>query len=228
MLLDAAARSLNQLFAPRFRSVFWRSLGLTIALLAGLWFVAEFAVSTLLMPFLGPWPWLTTALGFVFGAGLLVGAGFLIAPVSSVFAGLFLDDVAEEVERGHYGDAAVGEPMPLGASIWIALRFFGLVVLANAIALVLFLALGLGVVVFFVANGYLLGREYFQFAALRHLGEREADALRQRHGTAIFGGGMMIAGFLAVPILNLLTPLFAAALMVHVFQRVRGMEPVAA
>ena len=228
MLVDAAARSLNQLFAPRFRSVLWRSLGLTIALLVGLWFAAEFAISTFLMPFLGPWPWLTTALGFLFGAGLFIGAGFLIAPVSSVFAGLFLDDVAEEVERRHYGDAAVGQAMPMGASIWIALRFFGLVVLANLITLVLFLALGLGVVVFFVANGYLLGREYFQFAALRHVDEAQAHELRQRHGTAIFLGGLMIAGFLAVPILNLLTPLFAAALMVHVFQRVRGMEPVAA
>ena len=122
----------------------------------------------------------------------------------------------------------MGSALPLGRSIAIAVRFLGLVVVANLVALVLFFALGLGVVVFFVANGYLLGREYFQFAALRHMGECEADDLRHRHGGAIFAGGMLVAGFLAIPIVNLATPLFAAALMVHVFHRVRGAEPVPA
>jgi CysZ protein len=32
--------------------------------------------------------------------------------------------------------------------------------------------------------------------------------------------GLLIAGFLAIPIVNLLTPLFAAALMVHLHQRI--------
>ena len=228
MLVSAASRALSQMLSPRFRSVLVKSLGLTIGLLVVAWFALEALVSGFLLPFLGPWPWLSTAVAFLFGAGLVVGAGFLIAPVASVFAGLFLDDVADEVERVHYGPAHVGRALPLGRSIAIAVRFLGLVVVANLVALVLFFALGLGVVVFFVANGYLLGREYFQFAALRHMGEREADDLRHRHGGAIFAGGMLVAGFLAIPIVNLATPLFAAALMVHVFHRVRGAEPVPA
>ena len=226
MLVSAASRALAQILSPPFRSVLWKSLGLTIALLAVAWFGLEALVSGLLLPVLGPWPWLTTALAFLFGAGLLVGAGFLIAPVSSVFAGLFLDDVADEVERTHYGEAHVGRALPVGRSVAIAARFLGLVVMANAIALVLFFALGLGVIVFFVANGYLLGREYFQFAALRHMDGAAADELRGRHAATIFAGGMLVAGFLAVPIVNLATPLFAAALMVHLFHRVRGVEPL--
>ena len=220
MLVSAASAAVGQLLSPPFRAVLWKALGLTVAMLVAAWFVLEIAVSTFLAPVLGPWPWVTTALAWLLGAGLLVGAPFLIAPVSSVFAGIFLDDVSEAVERRHYGEAAVGRALPLARSLAIAARFLGLVVVANLAALVLFLALGLGVVVFFVANGYLLGREYFQFAALRHVGDAEARRLRREHGATIFLAGMMIAAVLSVPVVNLLTPLFAAALMVHVFKRV--------
>lgn len=226
MLPSAASRALSQMLSPPFRSVLWKSLGLTVALLVGAWFALEAVISAFLLPVLGPWPWLSTALAWLFGAGLVVGAGFLIAPVASVFAGIFLDDVADAVERTHYGEARVGRALPLGRSLFIAARFLGLVIAANLAALALFLALGLGVIVFFVANGYLLGREYFQFAALRHMDEAAADDLRRRHAGAVFAGGLLVAGFLAVPLVNLATPLFAAALMVHLFHRVQGAEPL--
>ena len=228
MLVQAATAAVGQVLSPPFRSVLWKALGLTIVLLVALWFVLEVSISTFLAPVLGPWPWVTTALAWLLGAGLLIGAPFLIAPVSSVFAGIFLDDVAEAVERRHYGEGAVGRALPLGRSVAIAVRFFGLVVVANLVALVLFLVLGLGVIVFFVANGYLLGREYFQFAALRHVDAETADRMRARHATTIFLAGLMISGVLSIPLVNLLTPLFAAALMVHVFKRVSGARPVSA
>ena len=218
MLANAIGRTLTQIVSPPFRAVLWKSVGLTIALFVALWFGLEFAVSTFLTPVLGPFAWggwVTTALAWLLGAGIVVGAGFLLAPVTSVFAGLFLDDVADAVEREFYPDDPPGRPLPLGRSIAITARFLALVVGANLLALVLVLAVGLGVAVFFVVNGYLLGREYFQFAALRHRSYEEADALRRRHGGTVFLAGLAIAGILAVPVVNLLTPLFAAALMVH-------------
>lgn len=218
MLIDAVSRSLSQLFSAPFRSVLWKSMGLTIALLVGLWVALEALVSTILIPFLGPWPWLSTVLSWVFGTGLLVGMGFLIAPVTSIFAGVFLDEIAEEVEQRYYPDDAPGKALPLTTSIGIALRFFGLVLVGNLIALMLVLFLGLGVLVFFLVNGYLLGREYFQFAALRHVTVERAEEIRQKHAGSIFLGGLLISGVLAIPLVNLLTPLFAGALMLHVFK----------
>jgi len=73
--------------------------------------------------------------------------------------------------------------------------------------------------VFFVANGYLLGREYFQFAALRFMSPSEADELRHQTKGTVFIAGLVIAGFLTIPLLNLLTPLFAAAFMTHVYKK---------
>ena len=47
----------------------------------------------------------------------------------------------------------------------------------------------------------------------------EAKALRRIHQTTVFIGGLFIAGFVSIPILNLATPLFGTALMVHVYKR---------
>ncbi|MEO0545642.1 MAG: sulfate transporter family protein [Pseudomonadota bacterium] len=216
VLQTAVSRTLNQIFTPPFRSVLWKSIGITIALLVGLWFVLEAVVSTFLLPFLGPWPWLTTSITWLLGTGLLVGMGFLIAPVSSMFAGVFLDDIADAVEGKHYTADLPGRAVPLSKSIMMTLKFLLLVAGANLAALTLVLFFGLGVIVFFVVNGYLLGREYFQFAALRHMDIAEADKLRKDNAGTIFLGGLLIAGLLAIPFANLLTPLFAGALMVHV------------
>lgn len=218
MLVDSMSRSVSALLSRPFRTVLWKSIGLTIALLIGLWFVLEALLSTFLLPLLGPWPWLSTAIAWLFGTGLFIGLGFLIAPVTSIFAGIFLDEIAEEVERRSYPDDPPGRELPLMQSVGIALRFFGLVLLGNLAALLLVLFLGLGVVVFFVVNGYLLGREYFQFAALRHVSLAEAENLRLKNQLAIFLGGLLIAGLVSVPILNLLTPLFAGAMMMHVYK----------
>jgi len=226
MLIESVSKTLGQLFSPPFRSVLWKSIGLTVALLIGLWFVLETVISTFLLPVLGPWPWLATALGWLFGAGLVVAMGFLIAPVTSIFAGVFLDDVAAEVERIHYPDDPPGNPLALSTSVGIAARFFGLVLLGNLLALALMLFLGLGIIIFFLVNGYLLGREYFQFAALRHMTYEQAEEVRRQNGPAIFMGGLVISGILAIPLVNLLTPLFAATLMTHIHKWIARKDAV--
>ncbi|MDD9908218.1 MAG: sulfate transporter family protein [Ahrensia sp.] len=224
MIVSAISKSVSQLFSKPFRSVFWKSIGLTIALLIGLWFVLEAAASAFLLPFLAPYPWVATAISWLLGAGLVIGMGFLVAPAASIFAGVFLDDIGEAVEAAHYAQDPPGRPLPLARSIAISLKFFGLVLVGNLVAVVLVLFFGLGAIIFFVLNGYLLGREYFQFAALRHIEEARAQALRRKHEGTIFLGGLAIAALLAVPFVNLLTSLFAGALMVHLFKALNAAE----
>jgi CysZ protein len=80
-------------------------------------------------------------------------------------------------------------------------------------------------VAFFVVNAYLLSREFFEFAAMRYHAPEQARQLRSRHGTTVFIAGLVIAAFLAVPLLNILTPLFAAGLMVHLHQMIVARDP---
>ena len=81
-------------------------------------------------------------------------------------------------------------------------------------------------IAFLGANAYLMGREYFELAAMRYRPVAEARALRSEKGAYLFIAGLPIALFLTVPVLNLLTPLFGAAYMARIHKRVsRGVPP---
>ena len=235
MIFDAARQAIGQLFTPPFRSVFFKTIGLTLLLLIGSWFGAKelfeyFAMPWIdqLFPGLPSWVgWLGVIAAIVAGLGLALGLALLIAPVSAVVAGIFLDDIAEAVERDSYPQDPPGTAVPLGQSLVLSVKFFGIVVLGNVIALLLLLVPGVNLIAFFVVNAYLLSREFFQFAAMRFRSEAEARALRRRHSGTIFLAGFVVAAFLAVPVLNLLTPLFGAAMMMHLYKAIAAREPVA-
>ncbi|MGE0233667.1 MAG: sulfate transporter family protein [Flavobacteriaceae bacterium] len=222
-MIASALRAAGQLAAPEFRSVLLKTIGLTLLLLLALWGILQSVIGYFLADLSG---WLDVTLSILSGLGLLIGAVFLIGPVSTLVAGLFLDDIAEIVERTDYPADRAGVPLPVPTAIWQAVKFFGVVVLANIIALLLLLLPGINLVAFLVVNGYLLGREFFELAAQRHRPYPEVAELRRRHGGQIFVAGLIIAGFMAIPIVNLATPLFATALMVHIHKRLTGSRPV--
>lgn len=216
-MFAAAIRAFSEILSPPYRRVLLRSLGITAAMLAAVW-AAVYATFEHYVQL--PWPGVDLLVDIITGIGIVVGLGFLVAPVTSLFAGLFLDEIAEEVERRHYPLDPPGRAMPLGESILSALRFTALVILVNAVVLLLLLLPGINVLAFFVANAYLLGREYFEMVASRFLPREEVAALRNAEAGRLFFGGLMIALVLAVPFVNLLTPLFATAFMVHLYKDV--------
>ena len=148
--------------------------------------------------------------------------------MTAIVAGLFLDDVAELVERTDYPEDPPGRPVPLLRSMVLALKFFLVVIAGNIVALFLLLIPGVNIIAFFLVNGYLLGREFFEFAAMRYRSESEAKALRRKHAGTVFLAGLVIAAFLAIPLVNLLTPLFAATMMVHLHKMIARREGNAA
>lgn len=230
MLIVSAQKAVGEILDPKMRQVFWKTLGLTILALIIIWNMVTAGLETFAVPFISEWfasfslPDWTGTMGLfaaiLAGLGLAVGLAFLIGPVSAVIAGLFLDDVAEHVENQDYPNDKAGTAMPLGRSIIMSVKFFGIVILGNLFALMLLLVPGVNLIAFFAVNGYLLGREYFEFAAMRHHDVETVRMLRSRYSGTIIMGGLMIACFLAIPIVNLLTPLFGAALMVHLHKAI--------
>ncbi|MGH6859022.1 MAG: sulfate transporter family protein [Phyllobacterium sp.] len=236
MIIESARAAAGHLFRPEFRTALWKSLGLTVLLLVGAWFGLRALFESLAWPFvdqmlptLPAWAgWIGFAAGVLASIGLALGLALLVAPVTAIVAGLFLDDVAEIVEREDYPLDPKGRPLPTVRSFILSAKFLGVVVFGNIVALLLLLIPGVNIIAFFIVNGYLLGREFFEFAAMRFRPEMEAKALRSKHATSVFLGGLVIAAFMAIPLLNLLTPLFAAAMMVHLHKAVAQHEPPAA
>ena len=238
MIATSASLALRDVLSPPFSAALIKTLTLTLAFLAVAWFalleVAERLLGGQITEWLGALPDWASAGAWSSGAGwvgwtvlaivLGLGMALLIAPVSAVVAGLFLDDAAEAIERRDYPEQAPGRALPLTTAIPMALRFFVVVVLANLVGLVLLLIPGVNLVAFLLVNGYLLGREFFDFAAMRQHPIPEARALRRRNAGTVMLGGLVIAALLAVPVVNLLTPLFGAAMMVHLHKRVAARD----
>jgi CysZ protein len=224
-MLTAAGQAFQQLFTPAFRAVLLKCVAFTIGLLAVLIIGIEWTFSHFVQ-----WPgWIEKTIEWLGGLALVVGSIFLIPPVSSLIAGLYVDDIAAEVETTTYPQDPPGKPVATLPAIGLALKFFVVVLAVNILAVFLLLIPGINLIAFYLGNGYLLGREYFELAAMRHMPPDEAKQLRRANRVTVLLCGLIIAAIASVPILNLITPLFATAFMVRIFKglsRVWGFRAV--
>jgi CysZ protein len=161
---------------------------------------------------------LAVALGF----GLITGAVFLMPVVTSLVASFFCDEIAEHVERVDYPADPVGTALPLLRAIIEGAKAALLALLVYLCAMPFLFLAGFGAVIFFIATAYVLGRTYFELAAMRFHPVAEAKALRRANNMTVFIAGMFIAAFVSIPIVNLATPLFGMAFMVHMHKNLSG------
>ena len=228
MILGDFLRALAQLPDPRFRRVLWLGIGGTIALLVAayaglLWLIDATASDPVTLPWIGQITWIGDLLGWGSLGLMLLLSVFLMIPVASAITSFFLDDVAEAVEAQHYPTL----PHVPRTSVWDGLRdtvsFLGLMVVANLGAFVLYaLFPPLTPFIFYAMNGYLLGREYFQVAAMRREGRAGARTLSRQHSGTIWLAGVLMALPLSVPLLNLFVPVLGAATFTHLYHRLTG------
>jgi CysZ protein len=233
MVIDSARAAVANLFAPDMRRLVWKVLSITLLVLIALWLSLHAALIAFAKPFLEDFlpelpewiDWVMVALAAIAGFGIAAGLSLLMAPVTALIAGLFLDDAADVVERRDYPRDAAGTAMPFLPALIGSLKFLGVVIVGNLLALMLLLVPGVNLVAFFVVNGYLLGREFFEFAAMRFRSPAEAREFRRKHSSTVFLAGLLVGAVLAIPLVNLVTPLFAAALMVHLHKQLSARDP---
>lgn len=221
MILQAAFAASRQVLSAPLRAIVLRSVGLTIALLVAVWglLTKGFGYVLKTYPLSADYPVIEGFVYFMAGAGLFVALAYALPAVSALVGGFFLDDAALIVERTDFPHDPPGTPMSTGTSVAYGLRFAGLALAVNLAALTLFFIPVVNVAAFFVANAYLLGREYFEMAAGRYRTVAEAKRLRRQNRPVVLAAGAVLAGLMLVPVLNLITPVFGIALMVHVHKR---------
>jgi uncharacterized protein involved in cysteine biosynthesis len=106
--------------------------------------------------------------------------------------------------------------------LWGVTKLVLITVVLNLLVLPIYLVPVLNIFVFYALNGYLLGREYFELAALRRMDDTSARQTRRRHGTRVFIAGIVITFLLSIPFVNWFMPVVAAAFIVHVFEGIRS------
>ena len=236
-MLDAAVKALSQMMSPPMRSILWRSIGLALVLIVVLaiglqrllsWFATygEVWLEGLLGPSwhssLEVFAWIVSIAA---GLGVVFGSVFLMPAITSLVASLFVDDVADIVEREYYPAERPGTALPFNQAIFEGIKTALLTLLVYLIALPFVFLAGAGFLIFFLAAAWLLGREYFELAAMRFRSPEDAKAMRRDNAATIFTAGLFIAAFVSIPIVNLATPIFGMAFMVHMHKRLSGPRP---
>ena len=196
-MLDAAIMAVAQMFTRPLRLILLKASGLAIALLVVIGILLQRLLSWLTGAG-GQWiegtlgstahypavtlEWLLT---IAVTLGIFAGAIFLMPAVTSLVASFFADDIAEHVERQHYPADPPGKALPvlLAAVEGIKVALLALLVYLCVLP---FLFIGIGAVMFFLATAYLLGREYFELAAMRFHPADEAKRIRRANrGTVL-------------------------------------------
>jgi uncharacterized protein involved in cysteine biosynthesis len=213
----ALSRAIGQFDDPAFLGVVWRAVAWSILCFALLHVLAVLLVRDLLA-WEGPAAWIGDALVSI-GAAML--SLWLFVPTAAAIATLYVDRIAEAVERRHYPYLPPAPGAPLAEqvvdAIALAARLFGLGCLGLVLAV---LIPGIGVVCAWVITGYALGRGLFLAVAMRRMPRAQAlVAYRGRRG-AVLSTGLVLALAVWVPLVNLFVPVIAAAAMVHVLDGV--------
>ena len=230
-MLDAAAKAFIQMFSAPFRRIMIKSIALALLVLIVLGIGLHRMLTILIgegaswatgtTPAVPQWGWdvLAWMLSFAAGLGIVAGALFLMPAVSAFVGTFFVDEIADLVETRHYPNEPPGRALAFWRALIEGIKTGLLAIAVYLCCAPLLLFAGIGFVALFLANAYLLGREYFLLAALRFRSPDEARAAWRLNRSTIFLSSLMIAVVVSIPVLNFVTPIFAMAYMVHVHKR---------
>ena len=216
-MFAAAGKAFAQMFSPPFRRVLLKSIGLAFLLIIVIGIGLHRAFVALAAQganwatggdYVSRWGWdiLVWFVSFAAGLGIFSGALFLMPAITAFVGSFFVDEIAEIVERTHYASDQQGHALPLWRALIEGVKTALLAIVVYLCAAPLVLFAGLGFIVMFLANAYLLGREYFLLAAMRFRTPAEAKEMRRANAMAVFMAGLPIAFVVSIPVLNLVTP----------------------
>ncbi|MHA1599624.1 MAG: EI24 domain-containing protein [Alphaproteobacteria bacterium] len=234
-MVSALSLAFRQIGDPAFRRVFVLSVAAALAVFLVLWALAWWGLAwsgealSQWMLDTGSGGFWTGILEWLFGAAGIFAvliASFILFPAIMVLAMSFLlEDVVAAVERRHYPNLPPARAQPIGEMVMGALAFAGITVALNLLFLPVYLLLlfvpPLNLFVFYLLNGYLLGREYFELVAVRRMDTAGAKRLRRSHRGRILLVGVVIAFLLTLPLVNLAMPIVATGFMLHIFEGLR-------
>ena len=221
-MIRALVLSLGDLSDVTIGRVFAKSLMLTLLILvllgAGLWFATRWIVMGWLH-FDEDWAGLAFV-GEMVLAALVIWVLFRMVAIAVI--GLFGDEIVIAVEQRHYPEAlASARKVPFSRSLTMGLAAAGRALAVNLVlvpAYILLLVSGIGTpLLFFAANGWLLGRDLGEMVAARHVPKEGMKAWRESTRWSRLGMGFIVLGVLTVPLINLLAPIVGAAMAAHLF-----------
>jgi len=223
MVWRSFSRAVAQMGDPRFQKVL--VIGVVSAALSFAAIMAGLLALVPMIPDMGVgWAdWTVDVLADLGAIVLTVIAAYVFFPaIATFFMGFFLDDIVAAVEARHYPQVTARRGASLADEVLLGLKFALFAIALNLLILPLYLVLlisGVGAPVtaalFLLINGMLIGREFFEMVAVRHLPRGQVRRLRLARSGEAYRTGLAIAALFLIPFVNLIAPVLGAAMMTH-------------
>jgi CysZ protein len=218
-MIRALMMAFGQIGDPAFLRVILLCILISLLVFTGLVTAASWLLLQLSLTEIG---WLDLVIDLLGSVGAVFIAWLLLPGLMAALCGMMTDPVVRSAEIRHYSWLPPPRAVPLLQGLWEGLRFAGLILTVNLLALPLYLVPVVNLVLFYLVNGYLLGRELFGQIAARRLEPLQARGLARARSGTILAAGLVLAFLSTLPLLNLVMPVIGAVFMLHIFE---GMRP---
>ena len=215
-MLSPLYRALQQTDDPVFVGVLLRSVAWCIVAFGGVLAGSAWAVAHLVGP-----GWIGWLAGLAGGLAAALLAVWFFVPVAVLIAALYINRVANAVDRRFYPTLpppAAGESMAV--QVWDGVALGAQVLAWQVVALILAVLLpGVGLLLGWAVTGWAIGRGLFVAVAMRRMSRADALAIYagRRVPVLVQGGLLALAG--TIPLLNMLVPVVGVAALTHILNQ---------
>lgn len=220
-VISSLFKAFAQISDPRFRRVWFKGLIYSVILFILIVGGAAFGLSQIEAVGIAWIDWAITGLG---GLGAFILALIFFPGLALMVISLLLDEICRAVEAHHYPDLPATRTQSWREIIGMVAQLAMLTVFLNIIVLPLYFVPILNVLVFYVLNGILLSREYYDMVSFRRFDPPQSVFMRRRHRPRLFTDGVVIAVLLSIPFIGWTMAVIATAFMVHEFEALKQKE----
>jgi CysZ protein len=214
--ITASLQGFSDLFSATLSKLVLLSMGIAATLLGG----AVWAVIRFIVPMIPDWQGRFSAAAEATSRGAAIFLAFVMALVlwpivAMIVSGLFFDVAADRLEAKILPASQRGKPPPALDGLLVGLRFAGVSIPLNLLALPLYFIPGLNLLVAIGLNAFLLSRENYMLAALRYGPFDNARQELRAHRGPVFVAALPGAALCIIPFVSFIVPLWMLATMVR-------------
>jgi len=214
-MILALSKGISQLREPSTANLVLMCLGIVILLFVILFVFIDIGLRYTSIFQVG---WLENISDMLGRLTALILSWLLFPAAISAVIGLFVDRIARAVEDRHYPSLApVVSPQFFDALI-VAMKFFVVLISLNIFLLFFIFTGPIYIFLYYLVNGYIISREFFELIALRRLDTGTSIAIRKKFQFSLIIVGVFFTFLMTIPVVNLLVPIVATTTMVHLFE----------
>jgi len=197
-MIEAFLKTIREVFTPFFWLILFLNLIITVAFFYGVYQV----ISSLIDYYIASYEWLDK----ISGVGAMFITYFLFPVIFPLISYLFQDFITSKLNK-KYNDTPPKGRYPISYIIMFAIKFAVISVILNLLLLPLYFIPVIGLLIYFILNSYLLGKEYYQLCAYTLLEKEEIDRFRTHYRNKILLAGMVMSALFLTPIVNIFAPI---------------------